>query len=65
MSSRYRAASVAKCLPRILALRCLSVMVANRTDRCLSFERATELAQVWGISLADAGVAPREVRGQF
>jgi predicted alpha/beta hydrolase family esterase len=34
-----------------------NVVVASRTDRYLTFERATELAKVWGGSLVDAGDA--------
>jgi predicted alpha/beta hydrolase family esterase len=33
------------------------VIVASRTDRYLTFERATELARAWGGSLVDAGDA--------
>jgi len=41
----------------LAALPFPSVLVASRTDRSVSFARATQFAQAWGSSLVDAGDA--------
>jgi predicted alpha/beta hydrolase family esterase len=44
----------------LAALPFPSVLVASRTDRSVSFARATRFAQAWGSSLVDAGDRPPE-----